>query len=100
MGIDGAEHCFVSASVSADGDFGVSAAGDDACADGALLLLGYVGPVSAATCTAILFGLSTTFFGFWGAALSALLLVPVLVVSGCMVERGRGFWQSACRVKG
>ena len=33
MGIDGAEHCFVSASVSADGDFGVSAAGDDACAD-------------------------------------------------------------------
>jgi len=60
-----------------------------------LLLLGYVGPVSAATCTAILFGLSTTLFGFWGAALSALLLVPVLVVSGCMVERGRGFWQSA-----
>ena len=60
-----------------------------------LLLLGYVGPVSAATCTAILFGLSTTLFGFWGAALSALLLVPVLVVSGYMVERGRGFWQSA-----
>lgn len=34
-------------------------------------------------------------FRLLGAALSALLLVPVLVVSGCMVERGRGFWQSA-----
>ena len=60
-----------------------------------LLLLGYVGSVSAATCTAILVTLSTVVFGFWGAALSALLLVPVLVVSGYMVEHERGFWQSA-----
>ena len=34
-----------------------------------LLLVGYVGPVSAAACTAILVTLSTVFFGFWGAAL-------------------------------
>ena len=60
-----------------------------------LLLLGYVGPVSAASCTAILVTLSTALFGFWGAALCALLLVPVLVVSGYMVEQDRGFWQSA-----
>ncbi|MFR8976514.1 MAG: DUF2232 domain-containing protein [Christensenellales bacterium] len=58
-----------------------------------LLLLGYVGPVSAATCTAILFGLSTTFSAS-GARRFRLLLVPVLVVSGCMVERGRGFWRT------
>lgn len=61
---------------------------------GLLLLLGYVGPVSAAACTAILVGLSTALFGFWGAVLSALLFVPVLMVSGYMVERERDFWQS------
>lgn len=57
-----------------------------------LLLLGYVGPVSAATCTAILFGLSTTLFGFWGAALSALLLVL------CWLFRAA--WLSAGAVSG
>ena len=60
-----------------------------------LLLVGYVGPVSAATCTAILVTLSTVFFGFWGAALSAVLLVPILVVSSYMVEHEQSFWQSA-----
>ena len=60
-----------------------------------LLLVGYVGPVSAATCTAILVTLSTVFFGFWGAALSAVLLVPILIVSSYMVEHGQSFWQSA-----
>ena len=60
-----------------------------------LLLVGYVGPVSAAACTAILVTLSTVFFGFWGAALSALLLVPILVVSSYMVEHEQSFWQSA-----
>ena len=33
MGFDGAEYCFVSAAFAAAGDFCVSAAGDDACAD-------------------------------------------------------------------
>ena len=60
-----------------------------------LLLVGYVGPVSAAACTAILVTLSTVFFGFWGAALSAVLLVPILVVSSYMVEHEQSFWQSA-----
>ena len=60
-----------------------------------LLLVGYVGPVSAAACTAILVTLSTAFFGFWGAALSAVLLVPILVVSSYMVEHEQSFWQSA-----
>ena len=60
-----------------------------------LLLVGYVGPVSAVTCTAILVTLSTVFFGFWGAALSAVLLVPILVVSSYMVEHEQSFWQSA-----
>ena len=62
-----------------------------------LLLLGYVGPVSAVTCTAVLITLSTMLFGFWGTALSVLLLVPVLMASAYMVEHERGFWQSvAC----
>ena len=60
-----------------------------------LLLVGYVGPVSAVTCTAILVTLSTVFFGFWGAALSTVLLVPILVVSSYMVEHEQSFWQSA-----
>lgn len=60
-----------------------------------LLLVGYVGPVSAVTCTAILVTLSMVFFGFWGAALSAVLLVPILVVSSYMVEHEQSFWQSA-----
>ena len=60
-----------------------------------LLLVGYVGPVSAAACTAILVTLSTVFFGFWGAALSTVLLVPILVVSSYMVEHEQSFWQSA-----
>ncbi|MFR2150450.1 MAG: hypothetical protein ACLS7Z_08000 [Christensenellales bacterium] len=34
-------------------------------------------------------------FGFWGAALSAVLLVPILVVSSYMVEHEQSFWQSA-----
>ena len=50
-----------------------------------LLLLGYVGPVSAVTCTAVLITLSTTLFGFWGAALSTLLLVPVLGLPGAWI---------------
>lgn len=49
-----------------------------------LLLLGYVGPVSAATCTAILFGLSTTLFGFWGAALR----VAACAGAGCFGLHG------------
>lgn len=58
-----------------------------------LALLGYVGPVSAAVCSVILTALITTLFGIWGGVSVILLLVPTVLVSAVMVERGQPFWQ-------
>ncbi len=60
-----------------------------------MFLLGYVGPVSAAACTAIIVAISSVLLGGWGGALSALLLVPAVVVGVYMVERNNDFWVSA-----
>jgi len=59
-----------------------------------LLLLGYVGPVSAVGCTAVLVAASGVAFGLWGLLCMALLLVPVVLVSAIAVEREEPFWQS------
>ncbi|MBQ2834970.1 MAG: DUF2232 domain-containing protein [Clostridia bacterium] len=59
-----------------------------------LLLLGYVGPVSALGCTAALIAASGFAFGVWGLLCMALLLVPVVLVSAFAVEREEPFWQS------
>lgn len=59
-----------------------------------LLLLGYVGPVSAAVCSVIIVALVSTLFGVWGGVCAAVLLVPTVIVSGSMLERGQPFWLS------
>lgn len=59
-----------------------------------LALLGFVGPVSAAVCCAMLVVLCLVLFGLWGAVMAALFLVPVCVVAAALVERERPFWQS------
>lgn len=59
-----------------------------------LAMLGFAGPVSAAVCSGILAALCTTLFGVWGGLSAALLLVPTVIVSGVMLERGHPFWES------
>ena len=58
-----------------------------------LLLLGYVGPVSAAVCGVILTLLTTTLFGVWGGVCVLLLIMPAVIVSAVMLERNQPFWQ-------
>lgn len=60
-----------------------------------LLLLGYVGPVSAAACSAVFIALAGMLFGGWGALCAALLLVPVVLVSAFALDREHPFWVSA-----
>jgi len=59
-----------------------------------LLLLGYVGPVSAAVCSVILVALVSTLFGVWGGVCAILLLAPTVIVAALMLEREQPFWQS------
>lgn len=59
-----------------------------------LVLLGYVGPVSALACMAVLVGLCGLLFGLWGSVCTALVLVPVLVVSAYVVDHDHPFWQA------
>ncbi|MEI3406281.1 MAG: hypothetical protein V8Q79_06805 [Christensenellales bacterium] len=60
-----------------------------------MLLLGYVGPVSAAACTAVIVSVSSAIMGVWGGMLSMLLLVPVVIIGAYMVEKDSPFWLSA-----
>lgn len=60
-----------------------------------LVLLGFVGPVSAVACSAVLVGLCGTLYGLAGGAAMALLIAPVLIVSTVLVERRTGFFLSA-----
>lgn len=60
-----------------------------------LLLLGFVGPVSAGGCVAILAVVGFSLLGGWGALSICLFLIPVLVVSGMLAERGNGMFISA-----
>ena len=59
-----------------------------------LALLGFVGPVSAAACSAVFIAVGATFFGGWGALCVALLLVPVVIASAVALEREQPFWQA------
>ena len=59
-----------------------------------LVLLSYVGPVSACACTAVLVALCGTLFGMWGSVCTALLLVPVMIVSAYVVDHDHPFWQA------
>lgn len=58
-----------------------------------LALLGYVGPVSAAVCSAILVSLSSVLFGLWGGVSAILLIVPTVLIPAVMLEREQPFWQ-------
>ena len=59
-----------------------------------MILLGFVGPVSAVICTGICVGMGGTLFGIQGMIAALLLFVPVLIVSAVMVEKRLPFWQS------
>lgn len=58
-----------------------------------LALLGYVGPVSVAVCSAILVSLTSVLFGIWGGVLTILLVVPTVLIPAVMIEREQPFWQ-------
>lgn len=60
-----------------------------------MLLLGYVGPVSAVVCAGLCVGVGGTYFGMQGAVYALILLLPVLIVSAVLVEKHHPFWQSA-----
>ena len=47
----------------------------------ALILLAYVGPVSAVVCTALVIAMAFSLFGGWAALCMALLVVPAAAVS-------------------
>lgn len=59
-----------------------------------LMLLGYVGPVSACVCSVILVSLTSTLFGLWGGLCMILLLVPSVITSVVALEREQPFWVS------
>ena len=60
-----------------------------------LVLLGYVGPVSAVVCAGICVGMGGTLFGTVGLVSALLLFVPVFAASVITVERRMPFWLSA-----
>ena len=60
----------------------------------ALLLLGYVGPVSASVCMGVFVSVTAIFYGTWGALIGAILMIPVVAVSAAVLEREQPFWQS------
>lgn len=61
----------------------------------ALLLLGYVGPVSVVACGAVLVGLCGTLYGLLGGLCMALLLLPILAAAVITLKRGMGLFISA-----
>lgn len=60
----------------------------------ALLLLGYVGPVSAFACCAVFVGLCAVFYGAMGAVCMALLMLPPVVAACVTAQRRMGFFLS------
>lgn len=59
-----------------------------------MLLLGFVGPVSAVICAGVCVGMGGTLYGAQGMAAALLLFVPVTIVSAMLVEKRRPFWRS------
>ena len=60
-----------------------------------LMLLGYVGPVSAVACSAVVAGLCGALFGPLGALFAALVFLPILIASVVTLERQMPFFPSA-----
>lgn len=59
-----------------------------------MLLLGFVGPVSAVICAGVCVGMGGTLYGAQGMAAALLLFLPVTIVSAVLVEKRRPFWRS------
>ena len=59
-----------------------------------MLLLGFVGPVSAVICAGVCVGMGGTLYGAQGMAAALLLFVPVTIVSAVLVEKRCPFWRS------
>ncbi len=60
-----------------------------------MVLLAFVGPVSAVSCTAVLIVLAFSLFGGWAVVCMALLLLPTVAASVITLERGDAFWTAA-----
>lgn len=60
----------------------------------ALLLLGYVGPVSVVACCMVLMGLCMTLYGTMGMLCIVILLLPALISAMLTVKRRLGFFIS------
>lgn len=60
-----------------------------------LILLAYVGPVSAVVCAVMLIGLAFSLFGGWAALCMGLLLVPTGVATVVTFEREQPFFTAA-----
>ena len=59
-----------------------------------LAVLGYAGAPAAAACTGILVAMCTVYFGVWGGVCTAMLLIPVILVTAYTFDREQPFWQS------
>lgn len=59
-----------------------------------MLLLGFVGPVSAVICAGVCVGMGGTLYGAQGMAAALLLFLPVTIVSAMLVEKRCPFWRS------
>lgn len=57
-----------------------------------MAMLAYIGPASAAACSLVFVLMGSTLFGLFGGVAVALLLVPVVIASAVMIERGQPFW--------
>lgn len=60
-----------------------------------LVLLAYVGPVSAVVCAAMFIGLAFSLFGGWAALCMGLLLVPTVAATVVTFEREQPFFTAA-----
>lgn len=58
-------------------------------------MLGYIGPVCAFGCAAIIAAVSGFLFGIWGAAAAVFFLFPVMIMAAVHAERKSPFWISA-----
>lgn len=59
-----------------------------------MTMLAFAGPVSATVCSGMFITLAFLLFGLWGSVAVALVIVPVMVVSGITADREQPFWQA------
>ncbi|MBQ7488325.1 MAG: DUF2232 domain-containing protein [Clostridia bacterium] len=60
-----------------------------------IILLGYVGIVSAVACTAILTAYASLLFGMWGAVGAFIFLLPPLITAAVSSEKNMSFWKAS-----